>query len=140
MARRSGDKAIPAFEVDAESSLPIWIQLKDRFAYLIASGYYKPEDQLPSVRSVAAKMLISYNTVSKAYMALEREGYIATKHGSGAYVRSVDSDAVVSELEVITEDYIKTCLEKGMTFEDIPRYINRAIRNMRKEHDGKQRP
>lgn len=139
MARRSGDREIPTFEVDEDSSLPIWIQLKDRFAYLIASGYYRSDDQLPSVRSVAAEMLISYNTVSKAYMALEREGYIATKHGSGAYVRSAESDLVASELDVITEDYIATCLEKGMAFEDIPKCVNRTIRNMRRDHESKKR-
>ena len=35
-------KEIPAFEFDEASDLPMWVQLRNRIAYLIASGYYKP--------------------------------------------------------------------------------------------------
>lgn len=138
MAAKTGSREIPAFQVDEGSDLPLWIQLKDRFAYLIASGYYKPDDQLPSVRRFAAETRISYNTVSKAYTALEREGYIVTKHGSGAYVRETDSGAVTDEIDFIAEDFITTCLEKGMDYEDIPKCVSRAIRKMRRDHEEKR--
>ena len=49
------DKPIPKFELDERSDLPIWVQIRDRFVYLIDSGYYVPGDQLPSVRKVAAE-------------------------------------------------------------------------------------
>ena len=42
------------FEINEKSSIPIWLQLKNRFIYLITSGYYKPGDQLPTVRGLAA--------------------------------------------------------------------------------------
>ena len=138
MAARAGNRDIPAFEVDEGSDLPLWIQLKDRFAYLIASGYYKPDDQLPSVRRFAAETRISYNTVSKAYTALEREGYIVTRHGSGAYVRGIEPGAVTGEIDFITEDYVRTCLEKGMGYEDIPKCVNRIIRKMKRDEGNEK--
>ena len=40
---------VALFEINEKSSIPIWLQLKNRFIYLITSGYYKPGDQLPTV-------------------------------------------------------------------------------------------
>lgn len=120
-------KAVPKFETDKASSLPLWVQLRDRFVFLISSGYFEPGEQLPSVRKFAAENHVSLNTVSKAFMALEREGYIETRHGSGAYVRqSVPKDAA-SAIEVMTEEYVRNCLEKGMELGDISRFVNEAI-------------
>ena len=42
------------FEIDESSGLPVWVQLRNRFVYLIKTGHYQPGDQLPSVRTLAA--------------------------------------------------------------------------------------
>ena len=39
------------FEIDESSGLPVWVQLRNRFVYLIKTGHYQPGDQLPSVRT-----------------------------------------------------------------------------------------
>ena len=64
------------FEIDESSGLPVWVQLRNRFVYLIKTGYYQPGDQLPSVRTLAAEAAINYNTVSKVYVNLESDGYV----------------------------------------------------------------
>ena len=61
---------MPDFKLDETSGLPVWVQLRNRFIYLIKTGYYQPGDQLPSVRSLAAEISINYNTVSKAYVPI----------------------------------------------------------------------
>ena len=61
------------FEIDESSGLPVWVQLRNRFVYLIKTGYYRPGDQLPSVRTLAAEAAINYNTVSKVYVNLESD-------------------------------------------------------------------
>lgn len=76
---------LASFELDYNSGLPVWIQVKNRIAYLIGSGEYKAGDQLPTVRSLAVDLDISYNTVNRAYMDLEREGYISTRKGRGTF-------------------------------------------------------
>ena len=123
------DKPIPKFELDERSDLPIWVQIRDRFVYLIDSGYYAPGDQLPSVRKVAAEERIAYNTVSKAFMSLEREGRIITRHGSGAYVAEIGAGAP-SDLDVLTEEYVRACLSKGVTQAEIAQLVARTIRKM----------
>ena len=53
-----------SFSIDKKSDIPIWVQLKQRLAYLIASGTYKPGDQLPNVRELAVQLDINYLTVN----------------------------------------------------------------------------
>ena len=74
------------FSVDESSQLPIWLQVRNRFAYLIKTGYYRPGDQLPSVRTLAADAAVNYNTVSKAYVDLEHSGSVESVRGRGVFV------------------------------------------------------
>ena len=87
---------VALFEINEKSSIPIWLQLKNRFIYLITSGYYKPGDQLPTVRGLAADVEVNYNTVSKVYMSLEQDGYIQSKRRQGAFVLDVSGKPGVS--------------------------------------------
>ena len=92
-------KTIPAgdlFELDSTSSIPVWLQLKNRFIYLIMSGFYLPGDQLPTVRGLAAQVEVNYNTVSKVYQSLEEDGYIVSKRRQGAFVADVSDKPGVS--------------------------------------------
>lgn len=118
-------KTIPAgdlFEVDDTSSIPVWLQLKNRFIYLIMSGFYLPGDQLPTVRGLAAQVEVNYNTVSKVYQSLEEDGYIVSKRRQGAFVADVSDkpgvDAAVTA-EIVTAEYLQRCQELGMSLEDI---------------------
>ena len=97
------------FELDENSSIPIWLQLKNRFIYLITSGYYLPGDQLPTVRGLAADVEVNYNTVSKVYMSLEQDGYIQSKRRQGAFVCDVSDKPgvnIASTAEIVTVEYL----------------------------------
>lgn len=131
-------RPIPTFETDENSDLPLWVRLRDRLVYLINTGYYKPGDQLPTVRKFAAELRISYNTVSKAYVALERDGYIATTQGRGAFVSGGDAASDAPDVDAMVEDFVNNCIEKGMTYDDIPKQINKAIRRLKRDHEKKQ--
>lgn len=130
--------SIPSFDVEAKSDLPLWVRLRDRLAYLINTGYYNPGDKLPTVRKLAASLRISYNTVSKAYVALEREGYIVTTQGRGTFVSKLNSETCEQEADSMVEDFVEACLEKGMSFDDIPKHVNKAIRKLKREHEKTQ--
>ena len=41
---------------------------------------------MPSIRALAEELVISHNTVAKAYMELQHEGVLELRHGSGAYI------------------------------------------------------
>ena len=123
------DKPIPKFELDEKSDLPLWVQIRDRFVYLIDSGYYTPGDQLPSVRKVAAEERIAYNTVSKAFMSLEREGRIITRHGSGAYVAEMTAKTG-SDLDILADEFVRAAMGKGVTADEIAELVARAVKRV----------
>lgn len=110
------------FQLDEASSIPIWLQLKNRFIYLITVGHYLPGDQLPTVRSMAADIEINYNTVSKVYKSLEEDGYIVSRHRQGVFVGDVSDKPGVSAavtVEIMTAEYIQRCQEQGLTLSEI---------------------
>lgn len=111
MSRTKGRQDMASlFKLDENSNMPIWLQLKKRFIYLITSGYYMPGDQLPTIRGLAADIEINYNTVSKVYQSLEEDGFIESKRRQGAFVLDASGRADVSietTAEIITTEYIK---------------------------------
>lgn len=72
--------------IDYKDRRPIYEQIIDRMEMLIIKGVLKPNDQLPSVRSLAVDLSINPNTIQKAYSEMERLGYIYSVKGKGNYV------------------------------------------------------
>ena len=129
------------FEIDESSGLPVWVQLRNRFVYLIKTGHYQPGDQLPTVRGLAAEVEVNYNTVSKVYQSLEEDGYIVSKRRLGAFVADVsDKPGVSAEVtaEIVTAEYLKRCQELGMSLEDIDAQFTAALvaAKAKREKDG----
>ena len=115
--------ALESFELDYSSGLPVWIQVKNRIAYLIGSGEYSAGDRLPTVRALAVDLDISYNTVNRAYMDLEREGYITTRKGRGTFVAERNdvgaARATDSPVELLIDEMINACSHAGLNEDDI---------------------
>ncbi len=110
------------FEVDESSGLPVWVQLRNRFVYLIGTGHYQPGDQLPSVRRLAAEASVNYNTISKVYINLEHDGYVISARGKGVFVRDIGEekrDDTRAVAETVIEDCIKRCVVMGMSLDEI---------------------
>ncbi len=111
------------FELDYSNGMPVWIQIKNRISYLIGTGDYAPGDKLPTVRGLAVDLDVSYNTVNRAYMDLEREGYITTRQGRGTFVAERNSigaeRASDTAIELVIDNMIRTCTQAGMTEDDI---------------------
>ena len=129
----------PDFSFDDESDLPLWVQLRDRMAHLIDAGVYKPGEKLPTVRKFAADLHIAYNTVSKVYMALERDGYAITVRGSGVYVKNIDELPKSSvHIDSIVEDFVNSCLDEGLVYDEIPVLVSDYIRVKKRDYEKKK--
>ena len=127
------------FEVDSTTDVPLWVQLRQRLIYLINSGYFKPGDQLPTVRGLAADVEVNYNTVSKVYMSLEQDGYIQSKRRQGAFVLDVSDKpgvSISSTAEIVTSEYLKRCFELGMSLEDIEEQFAQSMSDEKSKRDA----
>jgi len=72
--------------IDPKSATPIYRQVMDQISRAVAAGVVAAGDQLPSVRELAAQLLLNPNTVARVYRDLEREGLVETRRGEGTYI------------------------------------------------------
>ncbi|MCI8451600.1 GntR family transcriptional regulator [Enterorhabdus sp. P55] len=122
------------FEIDESSDVPLWVQLRQRIAYLITSGYFKPGEKLPTVRGLAAEISINYNTVNKAYLSLVSDGYLESTRGRGVFVRDVAADLggdQAARVRGVLDDCIGACREMGMGLDDIEHAMSRRIKRLK---------
>ncbi|WP_270880540.1 MocR-like pyridoxine biosynthesis transcription factor PdxR [Paenibacillus aestuarii] len=77
-------------EIDKTSRVPVYQQLFTYMKKQIESGVISENDRLPSIRQLAAYLLISKNTVEMVYQQLLAEGYIHSKPRSGLFVLPVE--------------------------------------------------
>ncbi|MDJ0743111.1 MAG: PLP-dependent aminotransferase family protein [Xenococcaceae cyanobacterium MO_167.B27] len=75
-----------AIHLDSTSKIPLYQQLTEKIRGAVLEGRLKPNQKLPSSRSLAKSLTISRSTVTQSYEQLESEGYLETRHGSGTYV------------------------------------------------------
>jgi GntR family transcriptional regulator len=74
------------FRLEGHSRIPAYTQLAQQVRHALRLGVLTPGDQLPTVKEVVEKLLLSPNTVLKAYRELEREGLISSRQGKGTFV------------------------------------------------------
>lgn len=72
--------------LDSEDSRPIYVQIVDEIRRALVRGALRPEDPLPSVRELAADLVVNPRTVLQAYQELEREGVVHVRRGQGTFV------------------------------------------------------
>lgn len=72
--------------LNPSSGIPIYLQIVEKIRHSIEIGALVEGDQLPAIRTLAEELVVSPNTVVKAYDDLEQEGLIRLRHGAGAYV------------------------------------------------------
>ena len=72
--------------LDATDIRPLYVQIMDEIRRALVRGTLQPEDPLPSVRELAADLVVNPRTVSQAYQELEREGVVYVRRGQGTFV------------------------------------------------------
>ena len=100
---------------------PIFMQIKDSIKESIFNDTLKEGESLPSVRTLASDLKISFLTVKRAYDELEKEGFIKTIPGKGSFISP-------KNLELIREEKLKEIEKKVEEIYDIA-----ILSNIKKE-------
>ena len=74
------------FKIDVMSEKAIYEQIIEQVEQFILIGILNPNDKIPSVRSMATKLLVNPNTIQKAYSELDNKGIICSVPGRGCFV------------------------------------------------------
>ncbi|KGM94552.1 GntR family transcriptional regulator [Clostridium novyi A str. 4552] len=124
-------------KIDSRNSRPIYEQIIDAIKENILKGILRPGDKLPSVREMSSMITANPNTVSRAYMELERQGVTETLRGKGTYVSSNYKPKVEEEsMEKLKEDIKKIIVEAyymGIEKEDMIEIINQLYKEVKKK-------
>ena len=78
-------------QISLHDGVPIYRQIVNQVKYLIASGQLAAGAELPPIRALAEQLLVTPNTVVKAYSELEAEGLVHKRRGAGTYVADAAS-------------------------------------------------
>lgn len=109
--------------LDYTARTPIFEQIKEQVIFLIQKGVYKPRDQLPSIRSLAAELGINVNTVKRAFAELEESGVVYTEAGRGVFIseNAVGNENVRREALATLSSAVYAAASKGIGKEEILR-------------------
>ena len=116
--------------LDFNSDVPIYTQIKEQIIKSIAIGDLKLNESLPSVRNMAEEIGVNLHTVNKSYNLLKDEGYINIDRRKGAIVNTLPLDKkdenvekIKSMLELLTaQSYLL-----GMSKEEFIDYSNKLF-------------
>ena len=107
--------------IDYRDKRPLYEQITEKLSQLIICGALESNSKLPSVRSLAMELSINPNTIQRAYMQLEQDGYIYTVVGRGNYVtdRSEWQKGFQSVARQELEDALAKAKSSGLTLEEV---------------------
>lgn len=109
---------------------PMYVQIIDQIKQRILVGDWPSGQKLPSIRELAAATTVSVITVKRAYVELERDGFIVTAAGRGSFVADLESrqsDLRHSELSKHIEALLNAADNLGVESEVILALLKAAI-------------
>lgn len=113
------------FKLNPRAGQPLYLQLIQQVRHAIETGVLRRGDQLPGIRTLAEEIVVSHNTVAKAYSELEHEGLLEIRHGSGAYISARGRGKSRSEMVRLAQERIRALVgalqQEGLSAEEIRR-------------------
>lgn len=97
--------------IDYQDPRPVYEQIVDHYQKLILQGILEKDEQIPSVRQMAAELSINPNTIQKAFTVLEKTGYLYTVRGRGNFVS--DCTALAEEKKKVWINGLEQMLREG---------------------------
>ena len=97
-------------KINFRTKRPISEQVQEGLRKLIRDNLLQPGDQLPTVRNLAKRLNVNFNTIARVYRLLDEEGLISTQQGRGTYVLEQET---LEEAETLTrEETIRQMVNK----------------------------
>ncbi len=102
--------------IDPKSAVPIHRQIADQLRRSVAAGLLASGDRLPSVRELAARLLVNPNTVAKVYRDLERDGLLETRRGDGTYISARAASLAEADRRRLISERLEAVAREAQAF------------------------
>ena len=117
--------------VTTGAGTPIYRQIIDQVRLGVATGALVPGQAMPSVRSLAERLVVNANTVVKAYAELVRDGVLESQQGMGFFVaekRQIYSKAErLRRLRLAVDDFIHEAVFLDFSAEEIRKVVDEKL-------------
>jgi GntR family transcriptional regulator len=115
---------------------PLYQQIIDGLKREVSEGRLEPGTLLPSVRGLAADLVVSVITVKRAYEELEREGIIYRRQGLGTFVANLADDrsrrAKTHRARQLLQEALREATEAGLAPKDVTDLLHTVMRTKSK--------
>lgn len=110
---------------------PLYLQIIEQIRARIAAADWPAGRELPSIRVLASVLNVSVITIKRAYLELENEGLIVTRHGKGSFVAEATGRAgelLVRKLDEHLEAAGGLARQVGFTQSDLEARLRRLMK------------
>lgn len=118
---------------------PMYLQIMEQIRHRVGIGDWKPGEEIPSIRALAACTRVSVITVKRAYLELERAGVITTRQGRGTFVAN-DADLSRHLREQELDEHLARAAavgrELGLTRSDLAARLGDVVERKDSEDTG----
>ena len=129
--------------IETSGFIPIYEQIKKGIKSEISLGVLKANEVLPSIRDLAAELVVNPNTVARAYRELELEGFINTRKGKASFVSENSSSLIKKDTVRLMEDIFDRAISEarkfGLDAAEIRRIVESRLKNQEKRGEGEGR-
>jgi len=129
--------------IETSGFIPIYEQIKKGIKSEISLGVLKANEVLPSIRDLAAELVVNPNTVARAYRELEMEGFINTRKGKASFVSENSSSLIKKDTVRLMEDIFDRAISEarkfGLDAAEIRRIVESRLKNQEKRGEGEGR-
>jgi GntR family transcriptional regulator len=115
---------------------PMYLQIMEQIQERIAAGDWAAGRELPSIRALAAELRVSVITIKRAYLDLESNGVIVTRHGKGSFVADVNGLAGELQEERLDEHLTAAAgiaIGLGLSEDDLAARLRRVHKTLEKK-------
>jgi len=114
--------------LDFHSGVPIYTQIVDQIQIQLANKVIKPGDQLPTVRALARKLGVNFNTIARAYRILNKTRIISTQQGRGTYIMEIPPPEISERLRyeslaALTQRFIAEAFRLGFSEHEVAQMV-----------------
>ena len=117
--------------ISAAAPGPLYEQIVSAVKREVAAGRLLPGEPLPSVRVLAAELLVSLITVKRAYEELEREGILYSRQGLGTFIAEAGAEqtrrAKREAARTALRQAVATGREGGLTDKDLIDWLKKEL-------------
>ncbi|MBO9706161.1 MAG: GntR family transcriptional regulator [Arthrobacter sp.] len=111
----------------ADSSVPLFEQLRLRIVHLVDDGGLPPGQRLPAVRALATELDVAPHTVARAYKELEAAAIVETRGRNGTVV--LPRDDRQKSLGDAASAYAEAARTSGVSLAEAVRLLTAAYRD-----------